>query len=232
MKKALFAVLIILALIIGALVYIASQAGALIQKATLDYGPEVTGAAIELDGVDVSFLGGQARLNGLVVHNPEGFKSSHAFKVDEVAVRLDVMSVMDDVIRIQEIRIQGADLVYELGSKGNNIHQLQKNVENYIARFGAREDSESVKKFIIDDIYVNGTKVQLATDLMGGKSAGLTLPDIHLENVGNENKAATGAEVLKKVLSAVNTSLGKVVTKDMIKDALGEAENILKDIFK
>ena len=231
MKKVAIGVAVVLLVILGVVFYIGSQAGSIIHKGVVQYGPDVTGTPIALDGVDVSFLAGTAGLSGLVVGNPEGFKSDHAFKVGSVNVALDVKSVTSDVIHIKEVRINGADLIYEIGTKGNNISKLQKNVQDYMAKFGT-SDSESTKSFVIDDIYITGTKVQLATDLLGGKGAGLTLPDIHLEDVGQDGDGASGAEVMNKVLGAVNSGLGKIITKDMMKNTLEDVGSKLKGLIK
>ncbi|WP_321394618.1 AsmA family protein [Emcibacter sp.] len=230
MKKVAIGLIVVLLVILGVVFYFGSQASSIIQKTVVDYGPEVTGTSIGLEGVDVSFLGGTAGLSGLVIGNPAGFKSDHAFKLGSVDVALDVKSVMSDIIHIKEVRIDGADLIYEIGTKGNNISKLQNNVQQYMAKFGSSD--ESTKSFVIDDIYVTGTKVQLATDLLGGKGAGLTLPDIHLEDIGKEGSGASGAEVMNKVLGAVNSGLSKVVTKDMMNKTLEDVGSKLKGLIK
>lgn len=233
MKKLLIGLLLVVVLVVGIVIYGASQSESLIRNAVLDYGPKATGAQMSLDKVSVAFMGGKAGLAGLTVGNPEGFKSSHAFKVGDMSVELDVGSLLEDVIRIKEIRIEGADLIYDIGTKGNNISKIQKNIESYTKSLGLEaSESESEAKFIVDNIYINGTKVKLATDLLGGKGAGLTLPDIHLKNIGTEDKAATAGEVGSAIFGAINTGLSKIVTKDMLNKALGDVKKKLGDIFK
>lgn len=231
MKKIFIGFLVIFLIIIGVGFYVASKSGAIIRQAVEDYAPEVTGAPVTLANVNVSLLGGTASLNDLTVGNPKGFKSDYAFKVDNMAVTIDLDSLLADVIRIKEVRIVGADLIYEIGSKGNNIKKIQKNIEAYTKSMGL-EASDSEAKFIVDHIYITGTKVKLASDLLGGKGAGLTLPDIHLKNIGTEDKAATAGEVGTAVFSAINKGLGKVVTKDMLKNTVDEVKKKLGNIFK
>lgn len=232
MKKIVIGLLVLLLVVTGFVFYGASQSGTYIREAVLAYGPKATRARVELGKVDVAAQEGQAEIAGLVLGNPEGFKSDYAFKVDNVAVKLDLKSLFDEVIRIKEIRIDGADLIYEIGLKGNNIGKIQQNIENYSKSLGLESSSEDEIKFIVDNIYINGTKVKLATDLLGGKGAGLSLPDIHLKNIGTEDKAATAGEVGKAIFGAVNKGLGKVVTKDMIGKTLGGVKKKLGDIFK
>ncbi len=234
MKKILIGLVLILVIVAGVVVYGASQSDKIIREAVLEYAPKATKANVTLDKVSVALFGGSAGLSGLTVGNPEGFKSDHAFKVGDVQISLDLKSVMEDVIRIKEIRIDGADLIYEIGTKGNNISKIQKNIEAYTKSLGLPDSSEdsSQAKFIIDHIYINGTKVKVASDLLGGKGAGLTLPDLHLKNIGTEDKPATAGEVGSAVFGAINKSLGKVVTKDMLKNTLDDAKKKIGDIFK
>jgi len=233
MKKVAIFIVVLLAAIIGVAIYGASQSETLIRDAVVEYGPRATGAPLSLDKVSVAFMGGKAGLSGLVIGNPQGFKSPHAFKVDDVSVTLDVGSLLEEVIRIREIRIDGADLIYEIGGKGANISKIQKNIEAYSAGLGmAASEGDSAARFIVDDIYINGTRVKLASDLAGGREAGLTLPDIHLKNIGTEDKAATAGEVATAIFGALNKSLGKVVTRDMLDKTLGDVKKKLGDIFK
>ena len=233
MKKLLIGLLVILLIVGGVVIYGASQSGTLIREAVLDYAPPATGAKVSLDKVDVAILGGSAGISNLTVGNPKGFKSDYAFKVANMAVKIDMASLTGEVIRIKEIRIDGADLIYELGTKGNNISKIQKNIEKYTQSLGLESSkSESEAKFIVDHIYITGTKVKLATDLLGGKGAGLTLPDIHLKNIGTEDKAATAGEVGSAIFGAVNKGLSKIITKDMLNNTLKGVKKKLGSIFK
>ncbi len=232
MKKFFIAVLLVLLIVIGLVVYGASQSGTIIREAVLEYAPKATGADVSLDKVNVSLLGGSAGLSGLTVGNPKGFKSDHAFKLGNMDVKIDLGSLTGDVIRIEEIRIDGADLIYEIGTKGNNISRIQKNIEAYSQSLGLAASDDSAAKFIVDHIYITGTKVKLSSDLLGGKGAGLTLPDIHLKNIGTEDKAATAGEVGSAVFGAVNKGLSKVITKDMINNTMKDVKKKLGDIFK
>ncbi|MCF8475063.1 MAG: AsmA family protein [Emcibacter sp.] len=233
MKKIFIGIVVILVVIGGVLFYGASQSGTIIRSGILEYAPKATGANVDLNKVNVSLFGGSAGLSGLMVGNPKGFKSDYAFKVGDMAVKLDLKSLASDVICIKEIRIDGADLIYEIGTKGNNISKIQKNIEAYTASLGlAASESDSSAKFIVDHIYITGTKVKLASDLLGGKGAALPLPDIHLKNIGTEDKGATAGEVGSAVFGAVNKGLGKIITKDMINNSLGSVKKKLGDIFK
>ena len=233
MKKIFIGIVVILVIVIGVIFYGASQSGTIIREAVLEYAPPATGADVSLDKVKVALLGGSAGLSNLTVGNPKGFKSDYAFKVANMDVKIDLDSLLGDVIHIEEVRIDGADLIYEIGTRGNNISKIQKNIEAYTQSLGLEaSESDSEAKFIVDHIYITGTKVKVASDLLGGKGLGLTLPDIHLTNIGTEKKAASAGEVGSKIFGAVNGGLSKVISKDMMKNTLKGAKDKLGDIFK
>ena len=233
MKKIFIGIAVILVIVIGVVFYGASQSGTIIREAVLEYAPPATGADVSLDKVNVALLGGSAGLSNLTVGNPTGFKSDYAFKVANMDVKIDLDSLLGDVIHIEEVRIDGADLIYEIGTRGNNISKIQKNIEAYTKSLGLEaSESESEVKFIVDHIYITGTKVKVASDLLGGKGLGLTLPDIHLTNIGTEEKAASAGEVGSKIFGAINGGLSKVISKDMMKKTLKGVTDKLGDIFK
>jgi len=232
MKKTLIGLVVIILIVVGIAVYGASQSETIIRTAVLEYAPKATGSDVSLDKVSVSLLGGSAGLSGLTVGNPAGFKSDHAFDLGNMSVMIDLKSLTQDVIRIKEVRIDGADLIYEIGTKGNNIGKIQKNIEAYTQSLGLKASEDSTAKFIVDHIYITGTKVKLASDLLGGKGAALALPDIHLKNIGTEDKGATAGEVGTAVFGAINKGLGKIVTKDMLNKGLKDVKKKIGDLFK
>jgi len=124
MKKIFIGIAVILVIVIGVVFYGASQSGTIIREAVLEYAPPATGADVSLDKVNVALLGGSAGLSSLTVGNPTGFKSDYAFKVANMDVKIDLDSLLGDVIHIEEVRIDGADLIYEIGTRGNNISKI------------------------------------------------------------------------------------------------------------
>ena len=252
MKKLLIAVGVLVLLVVIALVVVASQAGSLIRNGVETYGPEITGTSVTLGGVDVSLLSGNASINNLVVGNPKGFKSSEAFRIAEVSVKLDVVSLFSEQIRIEKILIDGAELTYEQLNKQSNIDALKRNVEkNTGAGSGgsdATEGSSSDVQLVIDDLYINGTQVNVLVAVLGKEEQqSVTIPDMHLKDLGKGGsdgsvsaivdevvrlitKAATKAAVdelgKRKVQEAIDKKKGEVLQK--LDDKLGDK---LKDLF-
>jgi hypothetical protein len=95
----------------------------------------------------------------------------------------------------------------------------------------AAKKDEDGKKLIIENLYVRSGKVNVAATVMGGKSVGAALPDIHLKDIGKAKGGATPAEVVDLVLAAVTQNVQTAVRGigvDQLKDAVGPGADQLK----
>jgi len=241
MKKLLIAVGILILLVVIAVVVVTSQAGSLIKDGVETYGPDITGTPVTLSGVSVSLLSGSASINNLVVGNPKGFKSSEAFRVSKVAVKLDVGSLFSEQIRIEKILIDGAELTYEQMNKTSNIDALKRNVERNTGSTSTASDTGesggSDVQLVIDDLYINGTQVNALVAVLGKEEArSVTIPGIHLEDLGKGGDGSVAAIVdevvelvTKAATKAVVDELGKKKIQEAIDKKKGEAMKKLDD---
>ena len=46
-------------------------------------------------------------IRGLVIGNPDGFESDHAFSLDRIGLVIDTGSITSDVIRIKQVLVEG-----------------------------------------------------------------------------------------------------------------------------
>ena len=232
MKKLLIGVLVIVAIGAGAMFYVSSNAGGMIKDGVETYVPPVIGATVALANVDLDPANGAAALSGLVIGNPEGFKSEHAFKIDNMSVKLDLESLASDVIHINEVRLDAPDMIYEIGTNGNNIGKIQENVDAYMAELGLESSDDSELKYIVDHVYINGTKVKIASDLLGGRGAGVTLPDLHIADIGKRENGAIATDVLKQIFGVVDASVSEVAQNEVLGDLAGGVKDAAGNVVK
>ena len=97
---------------------------------------------------------------------------------------------------------------------------------------GESEDSE--KKFIVDHVYINGTNVSLASDLLAGKDVGFSLPNLHITDIGKRDNGAIASDVIKQIFAAISGSATDVAQSELLKNTVGDiegaAENVVKDL--
>ncbi len=233
MKKILIAVVALLVVIAGALIYLGSNLDGIVKAGVEKYGPRFTGTQVRLGGVDSSLFGGKVTINDFFLGNPQGFKTPHAFQVRSVSVSVDTGTVMSDVIRIREIVIDAPDIIYEMGQGSSNLQAIQKNVAAAAGTgTGTQQaqpaEAEAGKKVVIENLYVRNAKAALSAEMLGGKVVPVPLPDLHLTGIGEKSNGATMAEASQQVMDAITNSVTNAVGKIDLKGLAGEAGKMLE----
>jgi uncharacterized protein involved in outer membrane biogenesis len=219
MKRVAIGIAAVIAILVVGVIVLYSSLGVLITQAVTTAGSEIIQAKVDLDETVIDASSGKGSLRGLLIGNPEGFETKSAFKMDVVEITLDTDSITSDTIIINEINIQAPEVTYELGGSGSNIDAIQQNVDAFVKKYAGTSDSKEEKseakedetKMIIDHVYVKGGKVNISATLLGGKSMTVSLPDIHLKDIGKEENGATPGEVAKSIIGALNKSILKAV---------------------
>jgi len=136
MEKLFLKVLIILVvLIVGVMIVVGLFLGTIVKKGMEAVGPKITQVSIRVDAVSLSLLNGSATINGLVVGNPEGYKTPQAISVGSVAVGVNPLTVLSDKIVVRSVRVEAPEITFEGGLGGNNLSKIMDNV-NAIAKNG------------------------------------------------------------------------------------------------
>ena len=242
--------LVLLVVAVGVSIYFL---GSIVKKGVETVGPQITGTEIKLESATLSLLSGSGKLKGLQVGNPEGFKTESAIKVGSVSVGVVAGSVFSDKVHVTQVNVQAPEITFEGGLKGNNLGKLLDNVQAAAGGSdktgAASKDKSSSKKLQVDDFVISGGKIHLTIDAgpLGGKSATVPLPEIHLTNLGGGPDGITAADltakVFKELLQAAIPAaekavvdLGKGVTSGVVKEAGKTAtEGVTKgisDLFK
>ena len=105
MKKTLlkfFVAGVIVAVI--ALVALFLSLNSIVKNGVTSFGPEVIKAPISLDGVSISAFSGSGEIRGLVIGNPEGFKTPNAVKLGTASLQVKPMSLLGDKIVVFKFR--------------------------------------------------------------------------------------------------------------------------------
>lgn len=216
MKKLLkiFAVLALLGVI--ALVVVGFFLGPIVTKAVNTVGPKITGTKVELDGASIFPLTGSGTLKGLFVGNPEGWASDKAFYLGEVRGSVQPFSVFGDHIVINEVYIDGPELVYEkrlLG--GSNIDALLKQIEDNMG--GPKPDAPKTEekpakpmKFAIKSFKLINVKVTVG---VGPTAVTVPMPPITLTDLGVAEGGITPDQIVAAVLRSVISNMGAVAAE-------------------
>ena len=220
MKTLLKIGVVLVVLFIIAVAVVTSNLDKMIKAGVETVGPEITGTSIKLEGVDLSLLSGEGRLKGLVVGNPPGFQTERALKLGDARVKVDLKSVLTDKLVIEEIMIDGPEITYEAGASGNNLNKIQENVAAFAKKAGAQGGAEpkaekkepGQKKVQINHFILKNAQVNASATMFKGKTLTVSLPDIHLKDIGKESEGTTMGKASSEVFAAINKSVVQAVT--------------------
>jgi hypothetical protein len=198
MKKAIIRILVALfVIVVVAVVAVGLFLDSAIKKGVETVGPKITKVDIKLNGVSLSLLSGSGKVNGLVIGNPEGYKTPQAISVGSASVAVKIGSVWSDKIVVRSVRVEAPDITLEGGLGGNNLSKILDNVNEFTG------GSSSDKKYEVDEFLITGAKLHLSLTGMGGRALPILLPNIHLADLGKDSNGITLAELTKKVMQAV-----------------------------
>ncbi|HEX7655122.1 MAG TPA: AsmA family protein, partial [Verrucomicrobiae bacterium] len=173
--------------------------------------PKITQTTVTVASVNISALSGSAGINGLVVGNPQGtYKSTNAISLGKAAVSVAPGSLLTDKIVVHSVEVNAPEVTLEGNPFGDN--NLQKILDNVNAIAGGTPDTNAPaakpadtakagKKLQVDKIDITGVKVTARIAGMEGEPITLTIPDIHLTDLGTGPDGITAADLTKKVLS-------------------------------
>jgi len=215
MIKKLLIGIFVLALVACALVYFfgAQALNSGVKKGVETVGPKVTQTPVTLESVNLSPFTGSGTLKGLLVGNPEGYKSENIFELGQIDVQIDTGTVFSDKIIIDKIHIRQPAISYEKTLTSSNVKELQKNIEAFTgpkdpAAPEPAPDSAAKKQVVIRKLII-----EEGTIYVGALGVGQTvpLPLIEMSDIGEGGDQITLAESIDLVLSKVLTNIGPAI---------------------
>lgn len=215
-KKILVAVgIAALVLIVAGLIVTAFFLDGIVKKGVETVGPQIVKVPITLDAVHIGLATGSAKVKGLVVGNPAGYKTPYAISVGVAAVGVNPFSILSDKIVIRSVHVESPEICFEGNPLGkNNLGEIMESV-NAIAKSGGPpatgQTTKPAQKLEVDDFLISGAKVHVTLTGMGGKELTLPLPPIHLTDLGKGTDGLTPADLTRAVLSAVTAATVKAV---------------------
>ena len=251
MNKILVRVLIaLLVLVILAIVGISLFLDGAIRRGVETVGPMVTKVPVKLGGASLSLLSGGGSIKNLSIGNPEGFKAPSAIQVGSASLAVQPGSIFSDKIVVRSVNVQAPEITFETDLRHNNLSKLMANVDETTgggktpAAPNESAQKKASKKLQVDDFLISGAKLHVVVTPLGGRSATVPLPEIHLTALGQGPDGITAAELTKRVLQAIekeSVQAASGVVSDLTKqaggltqglgtNATGAVENVTKGI--
>ena len=236
MKKLLFRILIaFLVLVIVGVLAVSLFLDSAVKKGVETVGPMLAKVEVKLDSVSLSLLSGSGKIKGLFIGNPEGFKAPSAIQVGTASLALQPSSIFGDKVVIKSVLVQAAEITFETDLKANNLSKILANVQ--AATGGADTSSKTPsqakanRKLQVDDFLISGGKIHVSLTTLGGKSATVALPEVHLTDLGKGPDGITAAELTSRVIQAIEKEAVQA-SSGVVSDLAKEATGLTKDLNK
>jgi hypothetical protein len=238
--RTLAAVLVLLIAVIG---YLFLSLNSLVKKAVETVGPKVTGVDVRLGSALISPWSGSGKLTGLLIGNPPGYTTSSAIRVGSISVAVDKATLLANPIVIDRIVIENPELILEGTLNGNNLGRILDNVKS-ITSSGSKEETSAkgkYRKFIVKEVVISGITLHAVASAMGQNvEQNLSLPTLHLQNIGSGGAGVSASELSEQILTPLLSSaireginiLAKQGLKQLEKQGAGQLQNALKGLFK
>lgn len=195
--------------------------GGTAKRAVEAFGPKVAQVDVRVRGVGIYLLGGSGSISGLLIGNPQGYKSPTAIKAETIRLAVAPVSLFGKKVHVRSLVIESPEITFEGGLDGNNLTKIQENIR----KFSGQGGSKSETRLQVDEFVIRGARVNVAAVPLGGKAMTLPIPDIRLQSLGAEGEGITAADLSKQVVAeVVKGSLGAVAkSADQIFKGASEA---------
>ena len=234
MKTIFFRVaLALLILLLVAVVGIALFMDGAVKRVVEKFGPTITKVDVRVGSVSLSLLSGSGKIKNFVLGNPAGYKTPSAINIGLASLSLKPSSVLSDKIVVTSVNIQGPEIMLEGDLTGNNLSKILANIDEATGAgqdpTAHKDNGKPAKKLQVDDLIISGGKIHLQLNMLGGRSATVPLPEIHLTNLGKGSDGLTAAELSKRVLREILQAATKAAAISLGDLSKGTLQNLSRE---
>lgn len=254
MKKLLVVLLIVLIVISGLFVFLKDNLDEIVREIIVTSISEATQTNVSLAQVKLNLKEGVGVLNNYQQGNPVGFQTKYAFRFDQAELDIDVGSILDDVVIIERVFINHANILYEFNDGKTNFVELKKNIDKNLKKKNSDKENKPIgeqdkissqsktqqsKKIIIRSFEMINTEVEAAMPFASSQTLSVQLPTIKLNNIGAKENGLLADELMRVFLDSMEKDLKRAINfknlvhdleKDLKEQIDQEAEKAIKKI--
>ncbi len=254
MKKLLVVLLIVLIVISGLFVFLKDNLDEIVREIIVTSASEATQTNVSLAQVKLNLKEGVGVLNNYQQGNPVGFQTKYAFRFDQAELDIDVGSILDDVVIIERVFINHANILYEFNDGKTNFVELKKNIDKNLKKknsdkehkpigeqdkISSQSKTQQSKKIIIRSFEMINTEVEAAMPFASSQTLSVQLPTIKLNNIGAKENGLLADELMRVFVDSMEKDLKRAINfknlvhdleKDLKEQIDQEAEKAIKKI--
>ena len=208
--KIILGILVVLIiLVVAVLIFIDPLAKNALEKGA----PLVLGTNVSVERIHIEPLNARVEITNLIVDNPgESYSSEYAIKLGDIIADVDINTVLNHKIRIEEMFLKDVDIVYETNVINSNLQEILDNVkkldtaekkEHQEEEAKGEEDKEKTLQVDIIELSSVGVTVQAK-----GAAAGLPIKVTidPMTNLGTDEEGITPVGLTLRILGAIVTT--------------------------
>lgn len=228
---------VIVVLAVAVVFFLLSNLDSIVEAAIEKYGSQATQTDVRVASVKIKLAEGGGAISGLTVGNPPGFSTPNIFALGKIGTKIDVQTVTQDPVVIDEIYVGAPQVYYEIDEAGkSNLDALKQNM----AGTGTAEPSapaeaekgEAGPKLIIRRLVVEEGKVEANIAALPKQDLSTKLPRIELKDLGAKQGGARPEEIAEEIVAVLVKRVGTAVAQIGVEKYLGKSVDQLKQDVK
>jgi hypothetical protein len=191
----------------------------IVKSSIEESGTELFQTEVDVRNVNISLFDGSGEIYGLSVANPEDFSDEPAIEMQEIRIKVNLMSLFSDTILVDNVHITGASLFFEQQGFGINLRQLNQNMD--------LTSDEEEPAMIIDHLLVDGATVRVSSTIDRERTAEATLENFELNGIGQQ-----GSNTMKQSMQQVmEPIIERAIQEAVSRGLLEQLENKIQDLL-
>lgn len=205
--------------LIGAFIVLNFTIDGIVKSNIEESGTELFQTQVDVGNVNISLFDGSGEIYGLSVANPEDFSDEPAIEMEEIRIKVDLMSLLSDTILVENVNITGASLFFEQQGFGVNLRQLNENMD-----LAVDEDDPAM---VIDHLLVDRAIVRVSSTIDRERTAEATLESFELNGIGRQ-----GSNTIKQSMQQIMEPLiERAIQEAVSRGLLEQLENKVQDLL-
>lgn len=205
--------------LIAAFIVLSFTIDGIVKSNIEESGTELFQTEVDVGNVNISLFNGSGEIYGLSVANPEDFSDEPAIEMEEIRIKVDLLSLLSDTILVEDVNITEASLFFEQQGFGINLRQLNQNMD-----LSVDEDDPAM---IINHLYVEGATVRVSSTIDRERTAEATLDNFEMNNIGRQ-----GSNTMKQSMQQIMEPLiERAIQEAVSRGLLEQLENKVQDLL-
>ena len=208
--KIILGILIVLViLVVAGLFFIDSLAKNALEKGA----PLVLGTNVSVERIHIEPLNARVEITNLIVDNPQGtYSSKYAIKLGDIIADIDINTIFNRKVRIEEMFLKDVDIVYETNVINSNLQEILDNVKKLDTTEKKEHQEDEAKGEKDEDKTLQVDLIELSSVgvMVQAKGAATGLPiKVSIDpmtNLGTDEEGITPVGLTLRILGAIVTT--------------------------